>query len=142
MDISNATDGAFMILYRTENLGTAFTNIVQQAGPRAVVLPFGPCLSGRISVSKSQDVVNEASRFAGTAKRIGANGADRITIRGPEQDGSSIVEFKMADGWARDLRAKGARLPGSHKVPCPAIAGCDSLAYVRILPRERRHGSC
>ena len=60
MDISNATDGAFMILYRTETLGTAFTNIVQQAGPRTVVLPFGPCLSGRISVSKSQDVVNEA----------------------------------------------------------------------------------
>jgi hypothetical protein len=76
MDISNATGGAFMILCRTENLGTAFTSIMQQqAGPRTVVLPFGPCLSGRISVSKSQDVVNEASGFADTAKRIGADGA-------------------------------------------------------------------
>jgi hypothetical protein len=75
MDISNATGGAFMILYRTETLGTAFTDIVQQAGPRTVVLPFGPYLSGHISLSKSQDVVNEASGFADTAKSIGANGA-------------------------------------------------------------------
>ena len=65
MDISNATGGAFMILYRTENLGTAFTNIVQHAGPRTVVLPFGPCLSGRISVPKSQDIVNEAHAKGG-----------------------------------------------------------------------------
>ena len=47
-------------LLKKVNLAVAFTNIVQHAGSRTVVLPFGPCLSGRIPVLKSQDIVNEA----------------------------------------------------------------------------------
>jgi hypothetical protein len=82
MDISNATRGAFMILYRTENLGTAFTNIVQHSGPRTLVLPFGPCLSGRISVPKSQDIVNEAdAKGGGRLSRHRAVWCDRALPR-------------------------------------------------------------
>jgi hypothetical protein len=46
MDSSNATD--------------ALTNIVQARRAPTVVVPVGPCLPGRISAPKGQDMVKEA----------------------------------------------------------------------------------
>ena len=50
---------------------------------------------------------------------------DRITIRGPEKDGSYIVEFKIADREALALRAKGrdCRL-NAFKQRCPMGSQC------------------
>jgi hypothetical protein len=145
MDISNATGGAFMIPYRTENLRTAFTDIVQQAGPRTVVLPFGPYLSGHISLSKS--IKTSLTRRAASRTRrraLGQMEQDRITIRGPEKDGSSIVEFKMGDGWARDLHAKGRdcrRRRSARAMPALARAGRIRKRLARRLVAVRRRAA-
>jgi hypothetical protein len=60
MDSSNATGGAFMIRYRTETLELPSRTLCKHAGPRTVVVPVDPCLSGRISAPKGQDMVKEA----------------------------------------------------------------------------------
>ena len=56
---------------------------------------------------------------------------DRITIRGPEKDGSYIVEFKIADREALALGAKGrdCRL-NAFKQRCPMGSQCR-------MPRAR-----
>ena len=41
---------------------------------------------------------------------------DRITIRGPEKDGTYIVEFKIADGDSGTPRDAGEATPGGG--PC------------------------
>jgi hypothetical protein len=46
--------------YRAENLRAALTNIVQARRTPTVVVPVGPCLPGRISAPKGQDMVKEA----------------------------------------------------------------------------------
>ena len=64
MDVSSATDDAFIIQYRAEPRNCFQWRCAECAGQRSVDLPFAPVSLDRISAPKGQKIINDLRRRA------------------------------------------------------------------------------